>query len=83
MSRPMFPSSFLLFSASDSQSLSPPTPQVFKATFMLLFVAYPGTALKLIRIFRCVEYEGHHWLAADMRLECYTSQWAGYAHEVD
>ena len=40
---------------------------------------YSGIALKILRIFRCVEVEGRYWLAADMRLECYTSRWAGYA----
>jgi hypothetical protein len=51
--------------------------KVFKASFMLLFVAYPGVALKIMRMFRCVDIEGTHWLAADMRLQCYTGRWFG------
>ena len=31
-----------------------------------------------MRMFRCVEIEGGSWLAADMRLQCYTSEWTGY-----
>ena len=32
-----------------------------------------------MRMFNCVEYDGQWLLAADMRLECYTSQWGAYA----
>jgi hypothetical protein len=52
---------------------------VFKASFMLLFIAYPGVSLKVLRLFRCREIEGEWWLAADMRLRCYDGRWAGYA----
>ena len=30
-------------------------------------------------MFRCSYIEGHYWLAADMRLECFNGQWAGFA----
>ena len=40
-------------------------------------VAASGVALKIMRLFRCNYIEGQYWLAADMRLECYNSQWAG------
>ena len=30
-----------------------------------------------MRMFRCVEIEGTSWLVADMRLQCYTSEWTG------
>jgi hypothetical protein len=46
---------------------------VFKASFMLLFIAYPGVSLKVLRLFKCREIEGVWWLAADMRLRCYGS----------
>jgi hypothetical protein len=52
---------------------------VFKASFMVLFIAYPGVSLKVLRVFRCREIEGVSWLAADMRLRCYDSRWSGYA----
>jgi hypothetical protein len=52
---------------------------VFKASFMLLFVAYPGVSLKVLRLFKCREIEGVWWLAADMRLRCYDGRWAGFA----
>jgi hypothetical protein len=52
---------------------------VFKASFMVLFIAYPGVSLKVLRLFRCREIEGVSWLAADMRLRCYDSRWSGYA----
>ena len=31
---------------------------VFKASFMILFVGYPGISLKIFRLFRCVTVEG-------------------------
>jgi hypothetical protein len=52
---------------------------IFKASFMLLFIAYPGVSLKVLRLFKCREIEGEWWLAADMRLRCYDGRWAGFA----
>ncbi len=52
---------------------------VFKASFMLLFVAYPGVSLKILRMFKCRHIDDEWWLAADMRLRCYDGRWAGYA----
>ena len=54
--------------------------KVFKSSFMLLFVAYPGVALSVMRAFHCVEVNGRSYLVADMRLECYVSTWAGYGN---
>ena len=51
--------------------------KIFKVSFMLLFVAYPGVALKIMRMFKCRLIEGQYWLEADMRLLCYTGEWAG------
>ena len=31
-----------------------------------------------MRMFRCNYIEGQYWLAADMRLQCYDREWAGY-----
>jgi hypothetical protein len=53
--------------------------QVFKASFTLLFVAYPGVSLKIMRLFKCRKIDDMWWLAADMRLRCYDGRWAGYA----
>ena len=36
-----------------------------------------GVALKVMRMFKCRMIEGQYWLEADMRLECYTGEWAG------
>jgi hypothetical protein len=36
-------------------------------------------SLKIMRLFKCRAVEGVSWLAADMRLQCYTGEWAGYA----
>jgi hypothetical protein len=47
--------------------------------FMLLFIAYPGVSLKVLRLFKCRNIEGEWWLAADMRLRCYDGRWAGFA----
>ena len=41
-------------------------------------VATAGVALKVMRMFKCRLIEGQYWLEADMRLQCYTSEWAGY-----
>ena len=40
---------------------------------------FPGVALKIMRMYRCTLIEGRYWLAADMRLECFNGEWAGYA----
>ena len=42
----------------------------------------PGVALKVMRVFKCRYIEGQYWLEADMRLQCYTSEWAGYVPSV-
>ena len=31
-----------------------------------------------MQTFRCINVDGVYWLQADMRLQCYTSEWAGY-----
>jgi hypothetical protein len=46
---------------------------------MVLFIAYPGVSLKVLRLFRCRQIEGVSWLAADMRLRCFDSRWSGFA----
>jgi hypothetical protein len=53
--------------------------KVFKASFMLLFVAYPGVSLKILRLFNCRSIDGVAYIAADMRLRCYDSRWSAYA----
>ena len=47
--------------------------------FMVLFMAYPAVSLKIFSLFRCTEIEGVWYLAKDMRLVCYTSQWSALA----
>jgi hypothetical protein len=47
---------------------------VFKSSFMLLFLAYPGVSLKVLRVFKCVDVEGTSYLVADMRLKV---SWGG------
>ena len=39
----------------------------------------PGVALKIMLMFNCVDIEGTMWLVADMRQQCYTPEWFGYA----
>jgi hypothetical protein len=53
--------------------------QVFRVVSMVLFVAYPSVSVKIFRLFNCVAVEGRFWLAADVRLQCYTREWYGYA----
>jgi hypothetical protein len=52
---------------------------LFRALFMILFIAYPSVSQKILRTFRCRLVEGRYYLAADMRLQCYTREWYGYA----
>ena len=56
-----------------------PWSTVFRVTFMVLFVAYPGVSLKILRLFTCRTIDGTSWLVADMRLQCYTREWSGLA----
>jgi hypothetical protein len=68
--------------AQFSPTVAPPKvswSRLLKLSFMFLFMAYPGVSLKLMRLFKCRNVEGVWWLAADMRLRCYTGEWAGYA----
>jgi hypothetical protein len=51
----------------------------FRLVFMVLFVAYPSVSIKIFRLFNCVAVEGRYWLTADVRLQCYTREWYGYA----
>jgi hypothetical protein len=52
---------------------------LFRALFMILFIAYPSVSQKILRTFQCREVEGVFYLSADMRLQCYTREWYGYA----
>ena len=62
---------------NDSEWASVDWIKVFKSSFMLLFVAYPGVALNVMRVFHCKDVDEQSFLVADMRLQCYTAQWAG------
>ena len=53
--------------------------KVFRVVSMVLFIAYPSVSVKIFKLFRCREVEGHYWLVADMRLQCFTSTWTAYA----
>jgi hypothetical protein len=53
--------------------------KLFRGISMVLFVAYPSVSVKIFRLFQCREVDGLYWLAVDMRLQCYTSEWTGYA----
>ena len=44
-----------------------------------VYLNFSGVSLKIMRVFRCIYIDGTSWLAADMRLQCYTTEWAGYA----
>ena len=46
---------------------------------MVLFIAYPSVSVKIFRLFNCAEVDGSYWLSVDMRLQCYTREWTGYA----
>jgi hypothetical protein len=53
--------------------------RVFRVTFTVLFLAYPGVSVTVLQHFHCVFVGGRHWLAADMSLECYTPRWTRLA----
>ena len=46
---------------------------------MVLFLGYPSVSIKLFRLFRCIDVGGVYYLFDDMRLQCYTAEWTGYA----
>lgn len=50
-----------------------------RLVFLLLFIAYPGVSLKLLRVFKCRTIDDESWLVADMRLQCFTGKWIGFA----
>lgn len=53
--------------------------KLFRMSFMFLFLAYPGVTLKIFRMFKCRNINGTSYLVADLRLQCYTAKWGGYA----
>ncbi len=42
---------------------------------MVLFIAYPSVSIKIFRLFSCKRIDGHYWIAADLRLQCFTKKW--------
>ena len=53
--------------------------RMFRVASMVLFIAYPSVSTKIMRLYNCRLVEGHYWLVADMRLQCFTGQWLAYA----
>ncbi len=64
---------------------------VFRSCFLIMFLAYPGVSLKVLRIFQCRTIDGVAYLEADMRLQvrgrvgraCRCSMRASYGDSVD
>ncbi len=46
---------------------------VFRSSFLVMFLAYPGVSLKVLRVFQCREIDGVSYLEADMRLQVRTA----------
>jgi hypothetical protein len=44
-----------------------------------LFLVYPAVSSKVLRLYICKNFDGVDRLLADVRVECYTSQWYQYA----
>ncbi len=42
---------------------------VFRSCFLVMFMAYPGVSLKVLRVFQCRTIDGVSYLEADMRLQ--------------
>jgi hypothetical protein len=42
---------------------------VFRSCFLVMFLAYPGVSLKVLRVFKCRDIAGVSYLEADMRLQ--------------
>ena len=42
---------------------------VFRSCFLVMFVAYPGVSLKVMRLFQCRTIDGVSYLEADMLLK--------------
>ena len=48
------------------------------AFLFLLFVIYPGVSSTIAKFFKCTQIDGIWMLDADLRLECYSSEWLFY-----
>ena len=53
--------------------------KMFRIISMVLFIGYPSVSIKILRLYNCVKVDSAYWLVADMRLQCYTPEWTGYA----
>ena len=62
-----------------SFKIADPRPFIWHRFWHLCVVDWyaSGVSLKIMRLFRCESIEGTAWLAADMRLQCYTGEWFG------
>jgi hypothetical protein len=49
-----------------------------KAIIMVLFTAYPLSALVYLKFFLCREIDGEWFLQADYRYQCFDDKWNGY-----
>jgi hypothetical protein len=52
---------------------------LFRATFVILFLAYPSISLRVLQTFVCTEVHGEHYLIADVSVRCFTPRWRAMA----
>lgn len=50
---------------------------VFRSCFLVMFLAYPGVSIKVLRVFKCRGIDGMSYLEADMRLQVGTKPLPG------
>ena len=53
-------------------------PRVFKVISFMVFLLYPGLAVRLFTWFKCAEIDGSFYLEADHRMLCYEGEWNGW-----
>jgi hypothetical protein len=53
----------------------PPSRAVVALRVCACGCAWCSVSVKIFRLFRCLPVDGKYYLAADMRLQCYTAEW--------
>lgn len=55
------------------------TQTLWSLGIVFVFLVYPGTTQKMLRIFKCKQILGNWYLESDYRHQCYDGEWFSYA----
>ena len=53
---------------------------VWSTVLLTLFLLYPIVSQQALFVFNCKQIGDDWYLASDLRQQCYTSEWTGYAY---